>query len=249
MPRPCPTLASRPSPSPVRRHAPELRLKGKRPQSPGTAARVPSEGCTPGMAAGPRPPDAGSGHAPGRLHFLHRDPVRLRPGILADAGDHPGHPGAGQSARNDEASVAHGLRDEQAGHRGVQRRELVAEVAIQGLEPVRHFHDRRSAGIEHRDAVVDVLHVRRFHEGVVEVLVLRIQRVVDAETAAALAQAAVDLDVAEEAAGQGAAARCAALDRDVVGAGRNAPDRPAAAGCGACPNTAAELGFVLEVEP
>src|SRR5208283_1550395 len=77
-------------------------------------------------------------------------------------------------------------------------RELITEVSIERLEPIWQG-DGCQAGAVRRDVtVVDVFHIRRFHEGVVEVLVFRIERVIDFERPTSFGEVAVDVDIANE---------------------------------------------------
>ena len=52
--------------------------------------------------------------------------------------------------------------------------------------------------VERRHAVIDIHHVGGLDEGVVEILVRRVERMVDLERAAALAEIAVDLHITFE---------------------------------------------------
>ena len=63
--------------------------------------------------------------------------------------------------------------------RRTDRRELIPGVAVQRAEPVGHADGGFAAFIQSGDAIVDIHHVRRFDGGVREVLVGRIERVVD----------------------------------------------------------------------
>jgi hypothetical protein len=130
------------------------------------------------------------------LHF-YRDPVRIGPGILADAGDLPGNLHVRLVRPDAELMVGH-----LAAHDGLgelsDHRELVAEVAVESFEPVRQGHNRSALGIRRRIAVLDVHHIRRFDERMIEALVRRIERVVDLERASAFGGAAVDAHIANE---------------------------------------------------
>ena len=106
--------------------------------------------------------------------------------------------------------------DRRARQGATDDRQLVAEVAVERLEVRRQLDGREALAVGGDVAVVDVHHVRRLDEGVLQVLVRRIERVVDLERAAALGERAVDGDVALEVAG--VAVRAVAVDADAVGA-------------------------------
>jgi hypothetical protein len=69
---------------------------------------------------------------------------------------------------------------------------LVAEITIQGFKVIGQRYRCRAVFIGDHIAVVNVHHVGGFDEGVVEILVRRIERVVDLERATAFADASAD---------------------------------------------------------
>jgi hypothetical protein len=73
------------------------------------------------------------------------------------------------------------LRDIKIRSGCADRGQLIAEIFVQRVKPLRHSHNGFAITIECRNTVVDVLHVWRFDERVIEVLVARIQRMVDLE--------------------------------------------------------------------
>jgi hypothetical protein len=79
-----------------------------------------------------------------------------------------------------------------------QDRELIAEVAVEGFEPVGQGDDRIARRVCNHVAVVDVHHIGRLHERVIEVLVRRIKRIVNLERTAILGEAAFNLYVADK---------------------------------------------------
>src|SRR5262249_50201560 len=110
----------------------------------------------------------------------------------------PRHLHARRSARNLEVIVADLFGDVEGGTRGPDRRQQIAKVAIERPEPFRQLHDSFSGGIESNDAIIDVHHVRRLNEGMIKVLVSRIDRVVDLERAASFREVAANGDIAEK---------------------------------------------------
>src|SRR5580698_3928151 len=145
------------------------------------------------------------------VHF-HLDAVRVGPGILTDSGYHPGHLHARFAGFDCETAVGDFCCDdglcELADHG-----ELIAEIGVQCLEPRGHADYGCPAAVGDDSPVVDIHHVGRFDEGVIQVLVSGIQRVIDFEGAAAFAERAVNLHIAEEIAGI-ALGPAAALDEN-----------------------------------
>ena len=98
-------------------------------------------------------------------------------------------------------------------HRGADWRELVAEVAVEGLEVIGHLYRGGTVRVDASLAVVDVHHLGRFHERVVEVFVVGIERMVDLERASALGERAGHVGVSGEVPGIArAASPCGAVD-------------------------------------
>src|SRR6185369_17294122 len=77
-------------------------------------------------------------------------------------------------------------------------RELVAVVPVERAEPGGQLDHRLALRVGGDVAVVEVHHVRRLDEGVIEILVGRVERVVDLERAARFRERADDLDIAAE---------------------------------------------------
>ena len=117
---------------------------------------------------------------PGRLIQLYGDPVRLGPRILADAGEVPAHHASGHRARYGEAAGELAAYVE-VRHRRANRGQLLALVAVEGREPVRHGHACRSGRVGGYPARINIQHVRALDERVLQDAVGRIERVVDAE--------------------------------------------------------------------
>src|SRR5580698_5076807 len=132
-----------------------------------------------------------------RLQLLDRNAVGIGPGILPDPGHLPGDFHARFSAGDLEAIGLHSLGDVNRG-KAIKARKLVAEVTVQLLKPLGKRNDRLTTPVKSYVAVVDVHHVGRFDEGVVEVLIGRVERVVDLERSSSLGQIAVHVDVAQK---------------------------------------------------
>src|SRR5204862_2146904 len=96
--------------------------------------------------------------------------------------------------------------------------ELVAVVAVESLEPVGQCDGGGAGIVENRHAVVNVLHVGGFDEGVVEVLVGGVEGVIDLEGAAGLGEGAGDVYATGKVAGvaEGVAAAVGAVDADAA---------------------------------
>src|SRR5450432_1909748 len=132
-----------------------------------------------------------------RLELLDWNAVSVGPCVLPDAGDLPGNFHVRLVSLDAEASIRHfscdnGLRE------CTDDGELVAEIPVQSLEPVGHGHDGIALRVRSHIAVVDIHHVGGFDEGVIEILLRGIERMVDLESPASLGKVAVNIDVAEE---------------------------------------------------
>src|SRR5579863_2218244 len=138
------------------------------------------------------------------LLFLHGDAVRVGPCVLTDSGDLPRyfHPGA--AAADSELVVGEFFSDVDRG-KSANASELIAEVAVEYTEPLRHLNDGLAVRIERCHTVINVLHVGRLDEGVVEIFVSRIERMVNLERPPIFGKVAVDENVASKIAGQAAA--------------------------------------------
>src|SRR3982074_3489138 len=79
--------------------------------------------------------------------------------------------------------------------------ELVTEIFVKRAEPARQLHDYLAAALERRHTIIDVFHVGRLDKGMGEVLVGRVEWMIDLEGAAAFAECAGDFDVALKKAG------------------------------------------------
>ena len=146
--------------------------------------------------------------------------MRVRPGVLARSRDLPRDFHARLAATDLELVVGHLVGDvdrSEASDAG----QLIAKIAIQRAKPFGHRDDSLAASIEDRDAVVDVFHVGRFHEGVVEIFVRRIQRVIDLERTAVFGQVAVDPNITIESPGVAPADGLPTVDADSPGSGVN----------------------------
>src|SRR5580700_11937985 len=77
-------------------------------------------------------------------------------------------------------------------------RELVTEISIERLEPIWQSDGCQARAVRRDVAVIDVLHVRRLHERMIEVLICRIERVVDLERTTGFGKVSVDIDIALE---------------------------------------------------
>src|SRR5690606_16192749 len=130
-----------------------------------------------GLDAGLRAPsDRAFGRLPERLGhevapalvaglvLLQRDREGLCVRIVATARNLPRDACTGRSARDREPVAGDFLADVQPGRRQADRGELIAKRLVQRLEPGRQLDPRSAAGVQRGNAIVEVLHVRRFDE-------------------------------------------------------------------------------------
>src|SRR5271163_3485482 len=108
---------------------------------------------------------------------LFRNAVRVCPRVLPDAGYLPGDFDIRFVGLDGEGMVGN-LRRNPSLRRLADASELIAEVAIERLKPVRQFDHCFAAGIGCDITVIDILHLRRFDGRVVEVFVGGIERVI-----------------------------------------------------------------------
>src|ERR1700680_741441 len=112
-----------------------------------------------------------------RLVLLYLDAVSVGVGVLANAGYLPGGFHAGVVGVDDEAIATDLLGDD--GLRELpDHGELVAEVAIESFKVIGQDYGGETLFAGCDDTVVDVHHVGRFDEGVIEILVRRIERMI-----------------------------------------------------------------------
>ena len=95
---------------------------------------------------------------------------------------------------------AEALIGDLTGHNGLgelpDHRELITKVGVDGLEPIGKLHHGVPLGVGRHGSVVEVLHLRRFHRGVIEVLVSGVERVVDLEVLRLCSNSSGYVDVA-----------------------------------------------------
>src|SRR5580698_5328138 len=130
------------------------------------------------------------------IHF-HLDAMRIGPRVLTDAGDLPGNFNARFAGFDGEAAAGNLCGDPGLGGLA-DGCELIAKIRIESLKPRGHTHDGRAAPIGDDRAVVDVLHVGRFDEGVVQILIGGVEWMIDLKRAARFADGASGLHVAQE---------------------------------------------------
>lgn len=129
------------------------------------------------------------------LGFFDGNAVSVGVGIMAYPGDLPGNFRAGFASADFEFVAGDFFGDVNVWLRLADRCELIAEVAIQRLEILGQGDPDFAIRVHRGDAVVDVHHVGRFDEGVVEIFVSGIERIVDFERAAALGDIAGNCEV------------------------------------------------------
>src|SRR5271163_3534940 len=135
-----------------------------------------------------------------KLRRLHRNAVRVCPRVLPDAGYLPGDFDIRFVGLDGEGMVGN-LRRNPSLRRLADASELIAEVAIERLKPVRQFDHCFAAGIGCDITVIDILHLRRFDGRVVEVFVGGIERVIYMHGSNGPNDTARDINLALETAG------------------------------------------------
>jgi hypothetical protein len=126
---------------------------------------------------------------------LHGNAMRLGPGVLPDAGHLPGDFHV-RLVRPDGEHIVVDLGSHDGMGKLADRRQLIAEIAVQRFEPAGQRDRGVAPAVGDDGAVVDVFHVRGFDEGVIQVLVGRVQRMVDLERSAGLGKIAVHQHIA-----------------------------------------------------
>src|SRR5271165_1035558 len=123
------------------------------------------------------------------LFDLDRNPVGVGEAILANAGHLPGDFHI-RFVRLDAELVVRNL----ASHDGLRELadygQLIPEIAVERLEPIRQRDRSQTSAIGGDGPVINVLHVGRFDEGMVEILVGGVERVVNHERAATFGERA-----------------------------------------------------------
>src|SRR5580704_5127447 len=112
-----------------------------------------------------------------RFDGLDIDAVRIGPGVLANAGHLPGNFDVRFVGVNDESIVGDLTRDDRL-RELADHGQLVAEVAIEGLEITGQLNDCLACGVGCDVAVVNVFHVWRLDSCVLQKLIGRIQRMI-----------------------------------------------------------------------
>ena len=140
-----------------------------------------------------------------RLVHFHGDTMGVGPGVLANPGDLPGDLYVGLVGFDDEAAIRHFRRDN--GLRELaDDGELITEIRVESFKPCGHRDDGRATAVGNDVAIVDVHHVGRFDEGMVEVFVSGIEGMVDFEGSSRLRKVAGNMYVSVEYTGERAGA-------------------------------------------
>src|ERR1700722_2685322 len=132
-----------------------------------------------------------------RLGPFHRDAMRIGPSVLTDAGNLPGNFDSLLAGLDGEAAVGDFRRNDGL-RKLADHSELVAKIRVESLEPRGHANDGCAAAIGDDGAVVDVLHVGRFDEGVVQILIGGVEWMIDLKGAARFADVSLHSHLAIE---------------------------------------------------
>src|SRR5262245_44832521 len=120
------------------------------------------------------------------LRLLDRDSMSIGVGVLSYAGNLPGNLHSGRAAGDLEAVVGNLFRDMQIRPGSAYGGELVTKILVERPEPCREDDHCLSGRVKPSHAVLDILHIRGFHERVVKVFVLRVDWMIDLERSSAL---------------------------------------------------------------
>src|SRR5579872_2628513 len=131
------------------------------------------------------------------FRLLDGNPVSVRPRILANARDLPRDLNVGFVGLNAELVIGYFGGHDRLG-KLADNRQLIAEVAVESLEPFRQSHNRIALRVCRYLSVIDVLHVGGFDERMIEILVGGIERMIDLERSTRLRQIAGDIHVTRE---------------------------------------------------
>src|SRR6266566_7742003 len=123
----------------------------------------------------------------GGFILFYSDPMCIGISIVADAGYLPGDFRAGLTTRYPEPVAMDFFGDIEFRLWRTDSSEQVAEVAVQGFEPIGQANRSLALRVHVRDAVVNVHHVRTLDERMRESFVRWVQWMVDLEATAALA--------------------------------------------------------------
>src|SRR5208282_1756817 len=132
-----------------------------------------------------------------RLLLFDGNAMSIGPGILADAGHLPGNLHVGFVRLDTESTVSY-LTGHDCLCELADDGELIAEIAVQGFKPLWQGNYGIALRIGDDISVVNVHHVRGFDEGVVEILVGGIERMIDLERTARFREVAVDIHISVE---------------------------------------------------
>src|SRR6516165_10750523 len=121
--------------------------------------------------------------APLLTYLAAFDPQRIRdsPRVAADSGDLPRDFQPRCAAADLKPAVRQFRRDMQVRRWTADGCELIAELTVQRLEPMRHAYSSTPSPVERDHAVVDVFHLVGLDRTVLQKLTRWIERVVDQE--------------------------------------------------------------------
>src|SRR4030095_14553630 len=132
-----------------------------------------------------------------RFHLFNLDAVRFGVSVFANAGQLPRHFHPGFAPRDLEPVPVHFLRDVNRSE-AADAGQLIAELAVERFEPIWQRNHGGAVFAEGDDAVVDVHHIGRFDERVIQVFVFGIERMVNLERAHGFRKGPGDIDLSDE---------------------------------------------------
>lgn len=112
--------------------------------------------------------------------FFYRDAMSLCVSVVANAGDLPRHFHIGFATGNLEAIVLYFLSDEERS-KTADAGQLITEITIERLKIIRQADAGFASAVQGYNAIIDILHIGRFNEGMRQGFIFRIKRVVNFE--------------------------------------------------------------------
>src|SRR5215831_418733 len=129
------------------------------------------------------------------LFFLNHDAMSIGISVVTDPSDLPRDSHSWPSSR-DKETIAFNFTGHIYQRRTPNRSKLIAKILVQRLKIIRQRHLSPALAVQDHHAIVDVLHIRRLHKRMLQILMSRIEWVVNAERTPCLREKSIDGQVA-----------------------------------------------------